>query len=67
MTVAEKQILTDFARRRTPRTLGNKRRPDVAHTEGYASLRSQGIIGDRAIRVGLLKEWVQDYGGAGVS
>jgi tetratricopeptide (TPR) repeat protein len=67
MTVAEKQILTDFARRRTPRALGNKRRPDVARTEGYASLRSQGIIGDRAIRVGLLKEWVQDYGGAGVS
>jgi len=62
MTSVEKEILSDLSRQWIAHKIARRQRSDIAFAEGYASLRSQGIIGDGGIRVGLLRQWVRDYG-----
>jgi tetratricopeptide (TPR) repeat protein len=66
MTAGEKKILAELSRHWAPSKIESWRRSDVAFAEGYATLRSQGIIGDEGIRIGLLRDWVRYHSEAGV-
>lgn len=59
MTPAEKDVLNALSGRFARAT--RRRRADVAFAQGYASLRSQGIVDDRRIRISLLRDWVRDH------
>lgn len=65
MTAGERKILAELSQNWTPDKIEGRRRSDVTFAEGYATLRSQGIISDQGIRVGLLRDWVRDHSEAG--
>jgi hypothetical protein len=64
MTAVEREIVFNLSHGRILQGANGQGQLDPDVTEGFASLRSQGIIGGREVRVGLLLNWVLDQGEA---
>jgi hypothetical protein len=65
MTAVERAIVSNLSHGRIVHGASGRGHLDPDMTEGFASLRSQGIIGGSEIRVGLLMDWVLDHSKAG--
>ena len=64
MTAVEREIVSSLSHGRIVHGASGRGYLDPDVTEGFASLRSQGIIGGNEVRVGLLLDWVLDHGEA---
>ena len=67
MTSAEREVVVHLAQGRRPPRLGLRnrlgRRP--MQEEAHATLRSQGIVNDNGVRIGLFEQWVRDHAEGG--
>ena len=65
MTAVEREIVSNLSHGLIVQGASGRGHLDPDMTEGFASLRSQGIIGGSGVRVGLLLDWVLVHSEAG--